>query len=208
MSLPQPWCFCRSFPWLFFTWFECVSMMVILLNCVTLGMYQPCEDMDCLSDRCKILQVSRFPSCCDGASVQVINYHACFPSDCGLYLPREAGKSIPGSELSCCKMARTCFAEGNGTKESMNELYLWSCNTDHLLIFLYLHVSRGFLSNTYKTHRSRLSWGEITKVTQSRQEGIAASNAFGSLVMWKTITDSTDTVAFRMPKGRGNKKNA
>ncbi|KFV75725.1 Voltage-dependent T-type calcium channel subunit alpha-1I, partial [Struthio camelus australis] len=38
-------------------WFECVSMMVILLNCVTLGMYQPCEDMDCLSDRCKILQV-------------------------------------------------------------------------------------------------------------------------------------------------------
>uniref|UniRef100_A0A672TN49 Voltage-dependent T-type calcium channel subunit alpha n=1 Tax=Strigops habroptila TaxID=2489341 RepID=A0A672TN49_STRHB len=36
---------------------RCVSMMVILLNCVTLGMYQPCEDMDCLSDRCKILQV-------------------------------------------------------------------------------------------------------------------------------------------------------
>ncbi|XP_068958957.1 voltage-dependent T-type calcium channel subunit alpha-1I [Petaurus breviceps papuanus] len=32
-------------------------MLVILLNCVTLGMYQPCEDMDCLSDRCKILQV-------------------------------------------------------------------------------------------------------------------------------------------------------
>ncbi|XP_062932382.1 voltage-dependent T-type calcium channel subunit alpha-1I [Cynocephalus volans] len=38
-------------------WFECVSMLVILLNCVTLGMYQPCDDMDCLSDRCKILQV-------------------------------------------------------------------------------------------------------------------------------------------------------
>ncbi|PNJ37562.1 CACNA1I isoform 1 [Pongo abelii] len=33
------------------------SMLVILLNCVTLGMYQPCDDMDCLSDRCKILQV-------------------------------------------------------------------------------------------------------------------------------------------------------
>ncbi|XP_053109024.1 voltage-dependent T-type calcium channel subunit alpha-1I isoform X4 [Hemicordylus capensis] len=32
-------------------------MMVILLNCVTLGMYQPCDDMDCLSNRCKILQV-------------------------------------------------------------------------------------------------------------------------------------------------------
>lgn len=41
-----------------YTWFECVSMLVILLNCVTLGMYQPCDDMECLSDRCKILQVS------------------------------------------------------------------------------------------------------------------------------------------------------
>lgn len=69
-------------------------------------------------------------------------------------------------------------------------------------------MSRGFLTDTYKTHRSGLSQGEITKVTQSRQEGIAASNAFGSLVMCKTITDSTDTVAFRMPKGRGNKNNA
>ncbi|XP_018407789.1 PREDICTED: voltage-dependent T-type calcium channel subunit alpha-1I-like [Nanorana parkeri] len=31
--------------------------MVILLNCVTLGMFQPCEDVDCSSDRCQILQV-------------------------------------------------------------------------------------------------------------------------------------------------------
>ncbi|XP_052382048.1 voltage-dependent T-type calcium channel subunit alpha-1I-like [Oncorhynchus keta] len=30
--------------------------MVILLNCVTLGMYQPCENIDCSSDRCKVLQ--------------------------------------------------------------------------------------------------------------------------------------------------------
>ncbi|KAM3865348.1 LOW QUALITY PROTEIN: voltage-dependent T-type calcium channel subunit alpha-1I-like [Diretmus argenteus] len=37
-------------------WFERVSMMVILLNCVTLGMYQPCENVDCSSDRCQILQ--------------------------------------------------------------------------------------------------------------------------------------------------------
>ncbi|XP_038136004.1 voltage-dependent T-type calcium channel subunit alpha-1G isoform X4 [Cyprinodon tularosa] len=36
-------------------WFERVSMLVILLNCVTLGMYHPCED-ECESDRCKILQ--------------------------------------------------------------------------------------------------------------------------------------------------------
>lgn len=31
--------------------------MVILLNCVTLGMYQPCENIDCSSNRCQILQV-------------------------------------------------------------------------------------------------------------------------------------------------------
>ncbi|XP_062057931.1 voltage-dependent T-type calcium channel subunit alpha-1I [Lepus europaeus] len=50
---PRNWCIkmvCNP-------WFECVSMLVILLNCVTLGMYQPCDDMDCLTDRCKILQV-------------------------------------------------------------------------------------------------------------------------------------------------------
>ncbi|KAK7571216.1 hypothetical protein V9T40_014820 [Parthenolecanium corni] len=32
-------------------------MLVILLNCVTLGMYQPCVDDKCLTNRCKILQV-------------------------------------------------------------------------------------------------------------------------------------------------------
>ncbi|CAK6974288.1 voltage-dependent T-type calcium channel subunit alpha-1G [Scomber scombrus] len=31
-------------------------MLVILLNCVTLGMFQPCEDIDCNSKRCKILE--------------------------------------------------------------------------------------------------------------------------------------------------------
>uniref|UniRef100_W5MXK7 Voltage-dependent T-type calcium channel subunit alpha n=1 Tax=Lepisosteus oculatus TaxID=7918 RepID=W5MXK7_LEPOC len=38
------------------TWFERASMLVILLNCVTLGMFQPCEDSDCVSERCTILQ--------------------------------------------------------------------------------------------------------------------------------------------------------
>lgn len=89
-------------------------MMVILLNCVTLGMYQPCEDMDCLSDRCKILQVSRFPSHCDGASVQVTNFHACFPSACGRCPPGEAGKAVPGSELSCCKRQELALSRGMG----------------------------------------------------------------------------------------------
>lgn len=39
------------------TWFERVSMLVILLNCVTLGMFQPCVDDKCEKNRCKILQV-------------------------------------------------------------------------------------------------------------------------------------------------------
>ncbi|KAM9843980.1 voltage-dependent T-type calcium channel subunit alpha-1I-like [Aulostomus maculatus] len=38
------------------TWFERISIMVILLNCVTLGMYQPCENIGCTSDRCQILK--------------------------------------------------------------------------------------------------------------------------------------------------------
>ena len=38
-------------------WFERVSMLVILLNCVTLGMFHPCEDIACDSPRCRILQV-------------------------------------------------------------------------------------------------------------------------------------------------------
>ncbi|XP_051926384.1 voltage-dependent T-type calcium channel subunit alpha-1G isoform X2 [Hippocampus zosterae] len=49
---PRSWCLkmvCNP-------WFERASMLVILLNCVTLGMFHPCEDIDCHSDRCKILQ--------------------------------------------------------------------------------------------------------------------------------------------------------
>ncbi|XP_053687605.1 voltage-dependent T-type calcium channel subunit alpha-1G [Sabethes cyaneus] len=38
-------------------WFERISMLVILLNCVTLGMYQPCVDDACVTNRCKILQI-------------------------------------------------------------------------------------------------------------------------------------------------------
>ena len=31
-------------------------MLVILINCITLGMYQPCEDgSDCVTVRCRIL---------------------------------------------------------------------------------------------------------------------------------------------------------
>ncbi|XP_067275630.1 voltage-dependent T-type calcium channel subunit alpha-1H isoform X2 [Pseudorasbora parva] len=49
---PRSWCLRMvSNPW-----FEHVSMLVILLNCVTLGMYQPCEDLKCQSEGCVILQ--------------------------------------------------------------------------------------------------------------------------------------------------------
>ncbi|TRZ02309.1 hypothetical protein DNTS_023517, partial [Danionella cerebrum] len=33
-----------------------LSMLVILLNCVTLGMYDPCENIHCSSERCQILE--------------------------------------------------------------------------------------------------------------------------------------------------------
>ncbi|XP_051770011.1 voltage-dependent T-type calcium channel subunit alpha-1G isoform X13 [Ctenopharyngodon idella] len=49
---PRSWCLkmvCNP-------WFERASMVVILLNCVTLGMFQPCEDSHCDSERCEILQ--------------------------------------------------------------------------------------------------------------------------------------------------------
>ncbi|XP_023037062.1 uncharacterized protein LOC6652900 isoform X1 [Drosophila willistoni] len=38
-------------------WFERVSILAILLNCITLGMYQPCVDDACVTNRCKILQI-------------------------------------------------------------------------------------------------------------------------------------------------------
>ncbi|XP_060945759.1 voltage-dependent T-type calcium channel subunit alpha-1H [Limanda limanda] len=50
---PRNWCLrvvCNP-------WFEHVSMLVILLNCVTLGMFQPCEDVLCQAEWCRILQV-------------------------------------------------------------------------------------------------------------------------------------------------------
>uniref|UniRef100_A0A8C6LBC0 Calcium voltage-gated channel subunit alpha1 Ia n=1 Tax=Nothobranchius furzeri TaxID=105023 RepID=A0A8C6LBC0_NOTFU len=61
-TCPRNWCIRMvSSPYPFShhwnaTWFERISIMVILLNCVTLGMYQPCENIDCTSDRCQILQ--------------------------------------------------------------------------------------------------------------------------------------------------------
>uniref|UniRef100_A0A671VPW0 Calcium voltage-gated channel subunit alpha1 I n=1 Tax=Sparus aurata TaxID=8175 RepID=A0A671VPW0_SPAAU len=57
-TCPRSWCIRMDSRFVFRppTWFERVSIMVILLNCMTLGMYQPCENIDCSSDRCQILQ--------------------------------------------------------------------------------------------------------------------------------------------------------
>lgn len=44
-------------------WFERVSILVILFNCITLGMYQPCVDDECVTNRCKILQVRQHRFC-------------------------------------------------------------------------------------------------------------------------------------------------
>ncbi|XP_067231804.1 voltage-dependent T-type calcium channel subunit alpha-1H-like [Chanodichthys erythropterus] len=51
-TLPRSWCLRMVDN----PWFEHVSMLVILLNCVTLGMFQPCEDLKCQSEWCIILQ--------------------------------------------------------------------------------------------------------------------------------------------------------
>eukprot|EP00057_Strongylocentrotus_purpuratus_P018614 XP_011673088.1 PREDICTED: voltage-dependent T-type calcium channel subunit alpha-1G [Strongylocentrotus purpuratus] len=49
---PRFWCI-QLICW---PWFERISMMVIILNCITLGMYRPCSDIECDSQRCLILQ--------------------------------------------------------------------------------------------------------------------------------------------------------
>ena len=46
------------FPFNFhFRWFERVTMIVILINCITLGMYKPCADSNTCNRKCLILKV-------------------------------------------------------------------------------------------------------------------------------------------------------
>uniref|UniRef100_A0A7N5ZRR7 Voltage-dependent T-type calcium channel subunit alpha-1H n=1 Tax=Anabas testudineus TaxID=64144 RepID=A0A7N5ZRR7_ANATE len=57
---PRNWCLrivCNPYPFTYWESNSHVSMLVILLNCVTLGMFQPCEDVECHSEWCRILQV-------------------------------------------------------------------------------------------------------------------------------------------------------
>ncbi len=51
-SKPRYWCL----QMITSPWFERISMLAILINCITLGMYQPCNDNPCSSTRCVILQ--------------------------------------------------------------------------------------------------------------------------------------------------------
>ncbi|KAK6766643.1 hypothetical protein RB195_026120 [Necator americanus] len=49
---PRSWCLTLVMS----PWFDRVTMIVILINCVTLGMYRPCDDgPDCTTYRCNIL---------------------------------------------------------------------------------------------------------------------------------------------------------
>ncbi len=50
----QPRLFCLNL--ITSPWFERISMCIILINCITLGMYQPCEDNPCVSKKCIILK--------------------------------------------------------------------------------------------------------------------------------------------------------
>lgn len=53
-AMPRNWCLrLITNPW-----FERISILVILFNCITLGMYQPCVDDECVTKRCQMLQVS------------------------------------------------------------------------------------------------------------------------------------------------------
>uniref|UniRef100_A0A8C4F5I4 Voltage-dependent T-type calcium channel subunit alpha n=1 Tax=Dicentrarchus labrax TaxID=13489 RepID=A0A8C4F5I4_DICLA len=54
---PRSWCLkmvCNPYPFILLRYES--SMLVILLNCVTLGMFHPCDDGECKSERCNILQ--------------------------------------------------------------------------------------------------------------------------------------------------------
>lgn len=82
-------------------------MLVILLNCVTLGMYQPCDDMECLSDRCKILQVSlppfwgvlSQPQGSTPGAAPLLSYLIAPPAS--FYFPAEGPHPIPCTPVKC-----------------------------------------------------------------------------------------------------------
>ncbi|GMT06677.1 hypothetical protein PENTCL1PPCAC_28851, partial [Pristionchus entomophagus] len=54
-KVPRSWCLQAVMS----PWFDRVTMGVILINCITLGMFRPCEDgADCKTYRCQMLQLA------------------------------------------------------------------------------------------------------------------------------------------------------
>ena len=40
-----------------FSWFERVTITVIVINCITLGSFQPCQDLSVCQGKCQVLKV-------------------------------------------------------------------------------------------------------------------------------------------------------
>ena len=50
-------CFYYAYCVLLFRWFERATMTVIIINCITLGSYEPCQDISVCDGKCQILKV-------------------------------------------------------------------------------------------------------------------------------------------------------
>ena len=51
-SIPRYWCLnIVTSPW-----FEKVTMLIILINCITMGMDEPCLDANCATKKCLVLK--------------------------------------------------------------------------------------------------------------------------------------------------------
>ncbi len=52
--LPRRWCIKLVTQ----KWFYRFTMFVILVNCILMGLYRPCEDEECNTPRCKGLEIA------------------------------------------------------------------------------------------------------------------------------------------------------
>lgn len=109
------------------TWFERISMMVILLNCITLGMYQPCVDDKCVTNRCKILQVKKnqinimafsMYFCC----LKIIYLHIIFGFSNGLQMFDDIIFTFFSLEMTIKMVAMGIYGKGTYLADSWNRL--------------------------------------------------------------------------------------
>ncbi|PKU32111.1 voltage-dependent t-type calcium channel subunit alpha-1h [Limosa lapponica baueri] len=75
-------------------------MLVILLNCVTLGMFQPCEDVECQSERCTILEYPEALGKCQSTQI----FSPCMPK---ISISSRFLSGISGIFLACKCDTRT-----------------------------------------------------------------------------------------------------